>query len=103
VEAFGETTVYRERWESAPWYEGSTDAQGNAVLELVVDALDWTKGSEPPAFRDWVSNREYLVRLQTQDAQDELRVVMKPGTVSTGKRYTVRIEVIQKPVYLKGE
>jgi len=91
---------WHEQWESDPWYEGSTNALGKAVLKLVVEALDWTKGSEPPAFRDWVSNREYLVRLQTQNAQDELRVVMKPGTASEGKRYTVRIEAVQKPVYL---
>ena len=91
---------WHERWESDPWYEGSTNALGKAVLNLVVHALDRTKGSEPPAFRDWVSNREYLVRLQTKDAQDELRVVMKPGTASGGRRYTVRIEAVQKPVYL---
>jgi hypothetical protein len=98
-----ERAFYRERWDSEPWYEGSTNARGEAVLELVVEALDWTTGNKPPAFRDWVSNREHLVRIRSQDAQDELRVVMKPGSVGKGRRYTVRIEAIQKPVYRESE
>jgi hypothetical protein len=85
-----------------PWQDGLTNAQGKAVLELVVTALDGTKGREPPAKRDWVSNREYIVKLQTKDAEDELLAVMKPGTISKGKRYTVRIEAIEKPRYVQG-
>ena len=100
----GEKAFYRERWESdfVPWLEGLTNAQGKAVLESVVTALDGTKGSEPPAKRDWVSNREYIVKLQAKDAEDELLAVMKLGTISRGKRYTVRIEAIEKPHYLQG-
>ena len=100
----GEKAFYRERWESdfVPWLEGLTNAQGKTVLESVVTALDWTKGSEPPAKRDWVSNREYIFKLQTKDAEDELLAVMKPGTISRGKRYTVKIEAIEKPRYVRG-
>jgi hypothetical protein len=98
-----ERAFYRERWDSEPWYEGSTNAQGEAVLELVVEALDWTRGNKAAASRDWVSNREHLVRIRSQDAQDELRVVMKPGSVGRGRRYTVKIEAIQKPVYRESE
>ncbi len=100
----GEKSYFRERWESdfVPWLEGLTNAEGKAVLKLDVTALDETRGSEPPARRDIVSNREYIVRLQTRDAEDELLVVMRPGTVSSGKRYTVRIEAIEKPRYVQG-
>jgi hypothetical protein len=100
----GERAFYRERWESdfVPWHEGLSDAQGKVVLEMVVCALDWTKGNEAPAKRDRVSNREYIVKVQTKDAEDELLAVMKPGTISKGKRYTVRIEAIEKPRYIGG-
>ena len=65
-------------------------------------ALDGTKGSEPPAKRDWISSREYIVKLRTKDADDELLVAMKPGTIEKGKRYTVKIEAIEKPRYVQG-
>lgn len=99
----GEKAFYRERWESdfVPWLEGLTDAQGKAVLESVETALDGTKGSEPPANRDWVSNREYIVKLQTKDAVDELLVEIKPGTISKGNRFRVKIEAIEKPRYVR--
>jgi hypothetical protein len=100
----GEKAHYRERWESdfVPWLEGSTNAEGKAVLKLDVTALDDTRGSEPPAKRDFVSNREYIVKLQTQDAEDELLIVMRPNTVGKGTRYAVRIEAIEKPKYVQG-
>lgn len=101
----GERAYYRERWESdfVPWLEGSTNAQGKAILELIVGALDGTRGSEPPAKRDIASGREYIVKLQAQDGEDELLAVMKSGTVSRGKRYTVRIEAIEKPRYVQRD
>lgn len=97
----GEKADYRERWESdfVPWLEGSTDAEGKAILKLNVTSLDDTRGSEPPAKRDLVSNRSYIVRLQTQAAEDELLVSMRPNTVGKGARYAVRIEAIEKPIY----
>lgn len=80
-----------------------TNTQGKAVLTFRVTALDWTKGGETPARRDWVSGREYIVKLRTPNAEEELRVVMKPGAVSKGKRYTVRIERMSKPRYVQTE
>jgi hypothetical protein len=96
---------YRESWESdfVPWHQGSTDAQGKAVLEVVEDALDSTRGSKPPADRDSISNREFLVRFQEPGVEEEVRIMMRPGTVSSGKRFKVRIEEIRKPVYTEGD
>lgn len=101
----GERAFYRERWESdfVPWLDGLTNAQGKTVLRFEVTALDWARGGEPPAKRDWVTNREYVVKVQTKDADEELLAVMKPGTVSQGKRYTVRIEAIEKPRYVQQD
>lgn len=97
-----ERASYRKRWKSddIPWIEGSTDARGKAVLKLVVGELDSTRGTEPPAKRDYVSNREYIVRIQTEDGEEELLAEMKPGAVIRGKRYTAVMEAIDKPIYV---
>mgnify|MGYP006991946985 FL=1 len=94
---------YLERWQSdyVPWIEGLANAEGKVVLETVMTALDNTRGSEPPADCDWFSNREYIVKLQTKDTEEELTIVMIPGAISKGQRYTVRIETIEKPRYVR--
>jgi hypothetical protein len=97
-----EKSYFRQRWQSEPWLKGVTDAQGKVVIEIQIAGLDWTKGNEPPATRDFVSNREHIIRLKGPKGQDELRVVMKPDAVAAGKRYTVRIEAIEKPRYVQS-
>lgn len=99
--AAGEDPELRRRWESdaVPWIEGATDTEGAAILKYDVTRLDGIKGNTPPPDLDWVSNREYVVKLQRQEAEEELFVKMSPGTTSKGKRFTVRIEAIEMPVY----
>jgi hypothetical protein len=93
---------YRERWASdfVPWLKAVTDAQGRAVITIRITALDWTKGNQPPPSRDTVSNREYLIRLEGQNGQDDLRLVMKPGAAVKGSSYTVTVGDIEKPRYV---
>jgi hypothetical protein len=80
-----------------------TDAQGKVAIRIRITALDRTRGDKPPANRDTVSNREYLIKLQKQNEPEELRVVMKPDATAAGKRYTVNIEEIEKPRYVPTE
>jgi len=94
---------FQQRWQSEPWLEGVTNAQGEVTIWIERTGLDSTEGDEPPANRDFVSNREYMIRLDGQDVQDEIRMVMKPVAAGTGKQYTVRIEAIEKPRYVKGQ
>lgn len=103
--AESEKSLYRQRWESdfVPWQKGMTDAQGRAAIRVRITALDHTRGDKPPANRDAVSNREYLIKLQKQNELEELRVVMKPGATVAGKRYAVKIEEIEKPRYVPTE
>jgi hypothetical protein len=93
---------YRQEWaiDFVPWLKGVTNAQGNAVIAIRETALDWTKGDEPPPERDTVSKREYIIKLQRHDVEDELRLVMKPGPSVKGKSYTVTVIDIQKPRYV---
>lgn len=95
-----ERAYFRRNWESRPWLEGVTDAQGEAVIRIESTAMDSTRGNEPPAKRDVVSNREHIIKLVREDVQDEIRIVMKPGAVGAGKQYTVRIVAISSPRYV---
>ena len=93
---------YRQRWASdfVPWLKAVTDAQGRAVVTIRETALDWTKGNQPPPNRDWVSNREYLIKLQGKNGQDDLRLVMKPGASAKGSSHTVTVIDIENPRYV---
>jgi hypothetical protein len=96
-----EKSYYRQRWAGEiPWLTGVTNAQGNAVIMIEKTGLDWTKGNKPPAKRDVVSNREHIIKLQGQNGEDEVRLVMKPGASVKGKSYTVTVIDIQKPRYV---
>ena len=103
--AESDKSFFRQRWESdfVPWREGLTNAEGKAVIKAVVSSLDGSRGSgEAPTNRNVFLNREYIIKLQTPDAEDELLVVLRPGTVSSGKWYTVKIDAIENPKYVQG-
>jgi hypothetical protein len=93
----------RQTWESdfVPWWKGTADDQGKVVVPVKITALDCNRGDTPPANRDTVSNREYLIWLQHQNGVEQLRLVMKPGSTATGKRYSILIEKIEKPQYIR--
>jgi hypothetical protein len=97
-----EKSYLREKWGSdfVPWRKGVTDAQGKAAIRIRSTGLDRTRGDTPPANRDAVSNRDFLIKLQKQNDLEELRVVMKPGATAAGKRYAIKIEEIEKPRYV---
>jgi hypothetical protein len=94
---------FRREWESdfVPWREAVTDEQGEAVIRIEIGALDHTKGSEPPAKRDFVSNRQHIVKLEGPNGQEEMLLVMKPGESVRGEHYVVRVVEIEKPVYVE--
>ena len=96
---------YRQEWESdlVPWLKGVTNTQGKALITITITAIDRTRGNEPPANRDTVSNCEYIIKLQGQNVQDQMRVVMKPGASVKGKFYTVTVIDIQKPRYVETD
>src|SRR4051794_3016147 len=47
----------------APWSHGVTDKEGQAEIEVEYTALDRSRGSKPPAERDWVTGQRYFVRV----------------------------------------
>ncbi len=100
--AESEKSYVRQRWENEiPWLKGVTKADGNVVIAIEITGLDSTKGNKPSPRRDVVSNREYIIKLDGQNSHDETRVLMKPGAVGSGKRYSVTINAIEQSSYVQ--
>ena len=103
--ADGDQAFYRARWESdfVPWLRGRTDVRGRVDLSYDVTRLDGSKGKAPPREFDWISGREYLVRLRFENAEEEVRMRMKAGNRSRGARFAVRVEAIHPPDYVPAK
>jgi hypothetical protein len=100
--AKSEEPFFRQRWASdfVPCYESVTDAQGEATIRIENTAMDQTTGSTPPANRDIVSNREFIVKLEGEKVQEQMLLVIEPGAIGNGKSCTIEIEAIEKPKYV---
>jgi len=85
-----------------PWSHGVTDKDGQAEIEVEYGALDRSRGSKPPADRDWITGERYFVRVKKdQTPEEESSVLMKPGVSVKGKSFTVTVIQIQQPRYIK--
>jgi len=92
----------RQTWEQDPWFRGVTDEDGQAGIEVEYTALDRSRGSTPPAERDFVTGQPYLVRVnQDQTPEEKLSVLMNPGVSVKGKSFTVTVIHIQQPRYVE--
>jgi hypothetical protein len=96
-----QTANERKRWEKWSGNTGITDKQGQIVIEVKWTVLDRSIGPEPPAWRDWVSGRPYLIKVKKGQLYEEFNLVMKPDTLVHGKTFSVYILDIQKPRYVK--
>lgn len=83
------------------WFSGKTDVNGEADVGIKWTALDTTWGSTPPASRDWVTGQVYRVRAWRDDALEEHSLRVRPGESVRGKAFTVHVQEIQRPRYVK--
>jgi hypothetical protein len=91
----------REFWDQCPWFSDVTDKDGQAAVCIKYTALDRSWCSKPPASRDWVSGRPFLVKVkQGSMPEEELSVLMKPGESLTGKVFAVTVLEVQQPKYV---
>ena len=94
--------AWHQAWEQTPWSPGVTDKDGRAEIEIKRTALDRTRGVKPPASRDTITGKPYLLRLVKGEAPEEdLSVLMKPGESVKGKSFTVTVIDIQPPRYVE--
>lgn len=95
----GDETIYRRRWEGevVPWLKGVTNSKGLATITMTRTVLDPGDGTQP---LDTVSNREYVIKLQGTETEEELRLVMLPGAVVDGKSFRLTVVEIGKPEWI---
>jgi hypothetical protein len=92
----------RETWEQQPWFRGVTDKDGKADVAVTYTELDRSKGAKPPAWRDRVTRKPFLVKVRAGELpEEELSVLMKPGESVKGKSFTVTVNEIQAPRYVE--
>lgn len=91
-----------EFWQRFPWSPGVTDKDGQAEIGVKYTVIDRTRGARPPASRDWITGKPYLLKLaKGESPEEELSVLMKPGESVKGKSFTVTVIDIQQPRYVE--
>jgi hypothetical protein len=92
----------RKFWEQAPASRSVTDEDGRAEIEIKRTVLDRTRGAKPPASRDTITGKPYLLRLAKGEApEEELSVMMTLGESVKGMSFTVTVMDIQQPRYIE--
>lgn len=92
----------REFWDQLPWFSGLTDENGQADIDIEYSGLDRTWGSKPPAWRDEVTGKPYLVQVRVRRAlEEQFSVVMEPSESVKGKLFTVTVVHIEDPEYVE--
>jgi len=92
----------RKFWKEFPWPSGVTDKDGRVELGIKRTALDRTRGGTPPASRDIITGKPYLISVKENEKPEErLSVPMKPNELVKGKSYTVTVIAIQEPRYIE--
>ncbi len=92
----------RKAWEQQPWFRGVTNKDGEAHVEVKHTEIDRSRGAKPPARRDKVTRRPYLVKVKAGEMpEQEMTVLMRPGESVKGKSFTVTVIEIQQPRYVE--
>ena len=92
----------RRNWEQAPWFVGTTDANGTTTVNIEYTALDRTRGDVAPAnSRDWVTGKPFLVEISVDERPTRvLSVELKSGNVVADSDIVLRVDAVESPVYI---
>ena len=93
----------KEFWDEFPWSLGVTGRDGDTGVEIKYTVLDRTIGPEPPSWRDKVSGKPHLVKVEADQEHEEFSLVMRPGESARGQTFTVCVLEIRQPRYVKTE
>jgi hypothetical protein len=92
---------YQRLWDQARWFRGVTDEDGKAYIIVEYTALDRSRESRPPADRDWVTGKPFIVRVVNgQKPEERMSLVMEPGESAQKGTVTVTVLKIQGPWYV---
>ncbi len=82
------------------WFSSVTGKQGEANLGIEWTVLDRTLGGNPPAWRDWVTGKAYVVRVEKNGAREQQSLVIKPGAAVRGKQFAFDVLAIEQSRYV---
>jgi hypothetical protein len=99
-------------WDQQLWFRGATDEQGNANIVVEETALDRSRGATPPAWRDRVTGKPFIVRVKTaqmptvvtklgESPEERLSLLMEPGESADGRTVVVTVLEIHGPWYVE--
>jgi hypothetical protein len=96
-------------WERQPWFRGATDKSGKVCIVMRYTALDRSRGDKPPAWRDFVRGKPYLVRIKKPEwnrpgepSEERVSLLMEPGASAGGKTVSVTLLELQEPQYVEA-
>ncbi|MDM8008592.1 MAG: hypothetical protein QUV05_20835 [Phycisphaerae bacterium] len=86
-----------------PWFSATTGEDGRAEILVKWTMLDRSLGSNPPAWRDQLTGKSYLVRVSKNQTHEVERLTMNTGASVRGDVFAVQVIEIQKPRYIQAE
>jgi hypothetical protein len=103
---------HKNYWDQLPWFTGDSDEDGKTTIIVEYTALDRSHGVKPPAWRDWVTGRRFMVRAKkwrmpgdlteaNKSPEETMSLWMRPGESVTGKTLNVTVLEIQEPRYVE--
>ena len=84
------------------WFSGETGETGEAEILVKWTMLDRSLGPNPPAWRDQVTGRAYLVRVEKGQTQ-EVSLVMSSGASVEGEDFDIEVLNIEEPRYIETD
>jgi hypothetical protein len=91
----------RQFWDQFPWSYGLTDKNGEVNISFKYTNRDTSVGSKPPAWRDKVTEKPYVIKINQGQIHEEFSMIMRPGESVCGKTFKVLVLEIQQPRYVK--
>lgn len=86
-----------------PWAVGVSTREGDVSIEIQYTSIDRNRGSRPPASKDFVTGRRYLIKLRDSKVPEEtLSVPMRVGESVKGRTYAVTVVSIGYPRYVSN-
>ena len=94
---------YKKVWDQARWVQGTTDQDGNAKIVIDCTPHDQSRGSKPPAEREGLTGKPFIVRIirGSESPEERVKLILESGESKKAKTVTVTVLEIGKPEYVE--
>lgn len=83
------------------WFWGTTNARGQTDIPVKWTMLDRSLGCTPPAWRDQVTNKVYLVRVIKDGESEQTSLVIRVGATTASGTFRICVIDVRPPRYVK--